>query len=193
MKWMSQNAALLISIVSAVLTAVIALFTIAYTRANWRSMRAMEADFRYRSKPLPRLKLTTTLKDNGWFKFVVDVTTAQAPLRFFSLNLWFVHEGGSGHRHRHQETMQVQNSVLHLDETYEQEGEFFPGAPITDWQAELVYSDLTPLPISYRARFSMEDSQLGHEEIVEDLRKESERSEDWKAFVARMKAHKRRS
>src|ERR1700730_5606040 len=120
--WINQNQSFLQTISSALvalLTLVLIVITIIYVRANWRVMKIMETDLRYRTKPLPSLVVETKAADIG-YPYRLTITAMNAPLRFLELKLVFFHEDlhSSGKQFGHEERFPLYNRVLRLGEAF---------------------------------------------------------------------------
>jgi hypothetical protein len=166
-KWLIDNPAALSAfgvLTSSLLTFVLIVLTALYSRANWKTMRLMETDLRFRTKPIPVFDVTMGVDKDGWMHFAVKVSTTNAPLRFVSLLIKFPQEDGN---HTHQVHAQVQNRVLRIGPEYQLVGEFFPSSPTSDWKAKLVYSDLAGLH-SYVTSFEKSEPFLDYERMIED-------------------------
>src|ERR1700689_4261550 len=90
MQWVESHLAILQALsglMAACMTLVLILLTCVYARANWKTMRLMEADFRFRTEPIPKITLRlahtaspmeTSLAQHKTVK--VCITTSNAPL-----------------------------------------------------------------------------------------------------------------
>jgi hypothetical protein len=101
------------AVIVAVLTLVLIVLNIIYVRANWRVMRLMETDLRFRTRPIPSFTLENPTEAHGWYGFKVLVSASNAPMRLLELVLKFHHADVHvpGQEHHHAEKMQVQNRV----------------------------------------------------------------------------------
>ena len=150
----------------AIFTLVLLLVTGVYVRANWKIMNLMEADLRYRTKPIPDVKVeTSALGSHDWFHYTITIRTTNAPLRFDSLECGFL-QSGTPPKHRHIETFPyIGARVLRTKEEYSHSAKFFPADPIESWNVTLTYSDLTGR-VHYRNTFDSFDQHLSNEEIL---------------------------
>ncbi len=164
MSWLVHNqvlVTLLSALVIAALTVLLLILNAIYVHANWRMMRVVETDLRFRTKPIPNLTLVQTVDRDVGYRYDLDVKTDNAPLRFISLELSFrLNEvDNPDHKHVHKDFLQVQNRVLRSSATYHHSGMFYPTAPVEYWCALLQYSDLAGVS-AYEAKFDSWDTYL---------------------------------
>jgi hypothetical protein len=173
--WLNANQGAvqaLSSIVTAIVTIFLFLITSVYVRATLRSTKAIEADLKFRTKPLPNVAMTKLEGSGSEYRFKIEVTTLNAPLRFRSLAVKFEQED----KHEYKLEFPVAHFVLRLGEMYESEQGFYPGTPVQTWRATLIYTDLANLR-SYEARFSSWETHLHYEEELLPLRIRSHRQD----------------
>jgi hypothetical protein len=154
----------LTNVVIAVLTVVLIFLTAVYSHANRRTMKIMEADLRFRTKPIPKIVLARSADEAARsFQWKLTVTVTNAPLLFRELKLFFHQKN-----HRHMEYLQVQRRILRPGEEFSREASFYPSDPVLDWSAEVKYSDLTGL-VTYKTSFTSEENDFGYEEVIPKL------------------------
>ena len=97
LQWIYDNRDLLQAISSvliAALTLILIVLTGVYVRANWRTMRLMEADLKYRSTPLPSVvEGLRSHTSDGWVSWAFTITVSNAPMLFEGLRLIVKLEG----------------------------------------------------------------------------------------------------
>jgi hypothetical protein len=171
--WLNANQGAvqaLSSIVTSIVTVFLFAITSVYVRATLRSTKAIETDLKFRTKPLPNVALTILDEKGCEYRFKIEVTTLNAPLRFRSLILTFREEN----EHEYELNFPVAQFVLRLGEMYESEQGYLPGSPVQTWSATLIYTDLANLR-SYEAQFGSFETHLHYEKELRPLRFRSHR------------------
>lgn len=122
----------------AVLTMVLIIVTAIYARANWLTMRLMEADVRFRTKPIPRLGLTAVKpwSSTGPQPWQVTLRTEHAPLCLIALSVQFV--TGADQREHFQG---FKRQIIVPADSFQHDFKIDLPAPPTDWTAQLYYRD----------------------------------------------------
>ena len=89
------------SIALTLLTFVLIVLTGIYARANWRTMRLVEADIvRFRTQPIPAADITiATMGMRRDLLFIVVISTANAPLRLENVSIFLTFADESTHVH----------------------------------------------------------------------------------------------
>lgn len=144
------------SLVVAGMTLVLIALTCVYARANWKTMRLMEADIRFRTEPIPKVALRfmnaaspmeTSLSPQKTVK--VCLTTSNAPLVIKDLRLSVSFKSGA-HNDFH---LPVAGMIrLPLGDEYEVDTEIVAAESMDHWSVNLEYWDLTG-KIEYRTWF----------------------------------------
>jgi hypothetical protein len=148
-------------IVIGLLTVILIILNTIYVRANWKTMRLMEADLRFRTKPLPSVVVTMDVNEaTGICLWSLKLTATSAPMRVLQLTVSFKQK-----EHVHREHIRIENMVLRVNENYSANDQFHYGDPPTQWQAELTYADVADL-MRYRANFASLEPHLGFEEAI---------------------------
>ena len=81
--------------VTAALTLVLILITAIYATANWRTVRLMEADLRFRTQPIPTAQLEVAVtQPSQRLLFHLSVWTSSAPLRIEMVHVHMRFEKG---------------------------------------------------------------------------------------------------
>jgi len=126
------------------LTLVLIVLTAIYARANWKTMRLMEADIRHRTQPLPRMVLRGDQFAPATInvQLVVIVTTANAPLY---LSAVYVELSGDGGQAIYEGNIFQGNRIVAVDETIQFTEWVPPWAPPQGWRVQINYTDLSRL------------------------------------------------
>lgn len=159
MHWIDTHPALLqalSSLIVACMTLVLIAVTSVYARANWKTMRLMEADIRFRTEPIPKVALRLAAAASametslGREKLVkVCITTANAPLVIKDVRLSVSFKSGA-HRDFHSPVAGMIR--LPVGDEYELDTEIVANESIDHWSVNLDYWDLTG-KIEYRIWF----------------------------------------
>jgi hypothetical protein len=81
--------------ITAALTLVLILITAIYATANWRTVRLMEADLRFRTQPIPTAQLEVAVtQPSQRLLFFLSVWTSSAPLRIEMVHVHMRFEKG---------------------------------------------------------------------------------------------------
>ena len=122
----------------AVLTLVLIIVTAVYAKANWHTMRIVEADVRFRTKPTPRLGLSAA---NAWNQpggqlWIMTVRTEHAPLSLIGVSIRFA-IGPKETEYLHS----FRGDVIHQAETFQHNFEVALTAAPQGWILQLYYRD----------------------------------------------------
>lgn len=154
------------SVVVAGLTLVLIALSCVYARANWKTMRLMEADIRFRTEPIPKvsLEIADHKTENGDPQASVGktvrliFTTANAPMVIKDLRLSISFQSGA-HKDFH---LPVRGMVrLPLGDEYDLDTEIPALEPVEHWSLNLDYWDLTG-KIEYRTWFGPNGSTFSY-------------------------------
>jgi len=103
MRWIAEHPdelQALSSIALPLLTFVLIILTGIYARANWRTMRLVEADIRFRTQPIPSADITVAgMGMRTDLLFIVVISTANAPLRLENVSIFLTFADDSTHKH----------------------------------------------------------------------------------------------
>jgi hypothetical protein len=88
------------AVVITFLTIVLIILNVVYTRANWRIMRMMDADIRFKTQPIPAADVSVaTMGMRTELLFIVIISTANAPLRLEEVSVFLTFADKTQHRH----------------------------------------------------------------------------------------------
>jgi hypothetical protein len=159
MHWIESNLPILQALsglMAACMTLVLIALTCVYARANWKTMRLMEADIRFRTEPIPKITLRlahkasameTSLAQQKTVK--VCITTSNAPLVIKDLQLSVSFRSGA-HKDFH---LPVAGMIrLPIGDEYDLDTEIVAAESVDHWSVNLDYWDLTG-KIEYRTWF----------------------------------------
>jgi hypothetical protein len=158
------------SLVVAVMTLVLILLTSVYARANWKTMRLMEADIRFRTEPIPRVDLEasdvpasagSSSKGNrapGEKTLKLRFTTSNAPMVLKDVRLSVSFQSGA-----HKDFNLPVNGMIRLPvgEEYDLDTEIPATEPVDHWGLNLDYWDLSGR-IEYRSWFGPNGGTLSY-------------------------------
>lgn len=159
MNWIEAHPAVLqalSSLIIAFMTVVLIAVTCVYARANWKTMRLMEADIRFRTEPIPRVTLRPAPSDSAMqtsmgkeMSLKVCITTSNAPLVIKECLLSVSFQSGA-----HKDFHSPMGGMVRIPvgEEYELDTEIVATEPIDHWSVNLDYWDLTGR-IEYRVWF----------------------------------------
>ncbi len=154
------------SLVVVGMTLVLIALTCVYARANWKTMRLMEADIRFRTEPIPKVSLEVMdvkplgghAQSSGGKTVRLIFTTANAPLVIKDLRLSVSFQSGA-HRDFH---LPVRGMIrLPLGDEYDLDTEIKASEPVDHWSLNLDYWDLTG-KIEYRTWFGPHGSTYSY-------------------------------
>jgi len=159
MHWVEGHIAVLQALsglTAALMTLVLIALTCVYARANWKTMRLMEADIRFRTEPIPKVSLRLVNKASpmetslAQHKTVnVCVTTSNAPLVIKHLTMSVSFRSGV-HKDYH---LPVSGMIrLPIGDEYDLDTEILATESVDHWSVNLDYWDLTG-KIEYRTWF----------------------------------------
>lgn len=124
----------------AVLTIVLIFLNVIYVRANWKTMRLMEADVRFRLKPIPHIGLQFLSRPGRNYEFYLTVRAEHAPMRLVGADV-HVAMGSESKTHTVTFNQEIIDTTTAMTKTYEME---LPRTvTITTWQVTLFYRDLS--------------------------------------------------
>jgi hypothetical protein len=158
------------SLVVAGMTLVLILLTSVYARANWKTMRLMEADIRFRTEPIPHVELkavdapASAMKSSfgnrspGEKILKLIFTTANAPLVLKDVRLSVSFQSGA-----HKDFNLPVNGMIRLPvgEEYDLDTEISADEPVDHWGLNLDYWDLSGR-IEYRSWFGPNGGTLSY-------------------------------
>jgi hypothetical protein len=173
MHWIETHPGLLqalSSLVVAGMTLVLIFLTSVYARANWKTMRLMEADIRFRTEPIPRVDLEiadavsssgigpTSNRVPGEKNLKLIFTTANAPMVLKDVRLSVSFQSGA-HKDFH---LPVNGMIrLPVGEEYDLDTEIPATEPVDHWGLNLDYWDLSGR-IEYRSWFGPNGGTLSY-------------------------------
>jgi len=103
MNWINhhvQELQVVSGLIIAFLTIVLIVLNVLYTRANWRIMRMMDADMRFKTQPIPSADITVgTIGMTARLLFIVKISTANAPLRLEEISIFLTFTDETKHTH----------------------------------------------------------------------------------------------
>src|ERR1700722_10530389 len=141
--------------ITAVFTLVLIVITAIYATANWRTVRLMEADLRFRTQPIPTVQLNV-VKVYDHLQLEVTIETASAPLRIEMVHVHFRSEKGTTLTSLF---LSLRGKYLPVGETVRVRDTFKPNqGALTDSHVILTYSDLAGL-FRYQSTF-MPDASI---------------------------------
>jgi len=159
MNWIEAHPAALqalSSLVIAFMTVVLIAVTCVYARANWKTMRLMEADIRFRTEPIPKVTLRMARSTAAMQTSVgqeqslrICITTSNAPLVLKECLLSVSFKSGA-HKDFHSPLGGMVR--IPLGEEYELDTEIVSEEFMDHWSVNLDYWDLTG-KIEYRGWF----------------------------------------
>jgi hypothetical protein len=147
MKWIAEHQQELQAISGlaiSFLTLILIIMTGFYATANWRTMRLMNADVRFRLKPIPHVGIAFALPWNnpGGQIWILTIRCDHAPMVLIGVSIHFAFADGKQLEHFHNfngETIHEQGNAhqynLHIK---------MP-APAQTWILDLYYRDLSGL------------------------------------------------
>jgi hypothetical protein len=137
------------SLTTALLTICLIILNGIYVRANWKTMRLMEADVRFRLKPIPHLGLEFIHPPKGdVHEFYLTLRAEHAPMCLIALDL-NVAVGRESTAHTLTFNQEIVDNTTISTKTY---GIKLPGSA-TAWLATLFYRDLSGF-LDYATHFN---------------------------------------
>ena len=132
------------------LTLVLIILNGLYVRTNWTTMRLLNADVRFRLKPIPHVGVGTALpwdapSGQTW---IITIRTEHAPIVLTGLFIYFYIGGGKLFEYSHN----LNNRSLNEHESYECKISIKMPGPAESWILDLHYRDLSGL-LHYKTKF----------------------------------------
>jgi hypothetical protein len=133
-----------------------------YAWANWKTMRLMEADVRFRLKPVPHLgiKGMGTFLAAGTQEYTVHIRSVHAPLRLVALSAVFKTPKGKTEEHR-----QTFNRQIVSETPFESQLHVHVDQPPSSWVVTLYYHDLSGF-LDYATTFN-EQGYVSEEKTID--------------------------
>lgn len=127
-----------------VLTLVLIVLTGIYVRANWRTMRLLEADIRHRTQPLPRmvLRIDQYGAARELAQLVIIITTENAPLCLSGI---YAEISNDQQQQIYEGNIFQGKRIVAVDETVQFVERIQSGAPAPSWRVHVDYTDLSQL------------------------------------------------
>jgi hypothetical protein len=175
LRWISTHGneiQALAAIAISVLTLVLIVLNIIYVRANWKAMRLMEADVRFRLKPIPHLGMAAVNSFAGPSckrMYLVHIRAEHAPLRLVALSARFTTDA-----EQVRERWLSFNREIVQETPFETQLDIQQDQSFKSWRVTLYYRDLSGL-LDYATNFN-EQGFVSEERAV-----------DRKAFFTRMR------
>jgi hypothetical protein len=121
------------------LTVVLIVLNFFYTRANWKTMRLVDADVRFKLKPIPHFGLDFLHDPTKGTKreFIITLRAEHAPMRLTGVDLFF----GMGSESKNHLLTFAQEVVDENAQTRTYSVDL--PKPVTTWAATLYYRDLS--------------------------------------------------
>ena len=146
MKWIAAHQAelqALSGLAITFLTIILICLNAIYVRANWKTMRLLDADLRFRTRPVPSVDATlATVGMTTNMVFMGTIKTSNAPMRVDEITIELNLPSG---RTESRSLSSYRGRVLNNNEEIRL-GERFESNEVADnWNLELVYNDLAGL------------------------------------------------
>jgi len=147
MKWIAehqQELQAISGVAISFLTLILIIMTGFYATANWRTMRLMDADVRFRLRPIPQVGIATALPWNnpGRQTWILTVRCEHAPMVLIGVSIYFAFADGKQLEHFHnfnRETIHEQGNA------HQYNFHIKMPAPSQTWILDLYYRDLSGL------------------------------------------------
>ncbi len=126
------------------LTLILIIMTGFYATANWRTMRLMNADVRFKLKPIPHVGIATALPWNnpGGQAWILTVRSDHAPMVLIAASINFGFADGTLLEHFHN----FKGEAIHeQDNAHQYNFHIKMPAPAQTWILDLYYRDLIGL------------------------------------------------